>query len=142
LSPVLVRAFSKGVRRAATALWGIGAGLAATSGVLAVAHSELGYGVLYALVAAALATLAAATQRGNRAAHFITLLLLGSQVIGALGAAWEFAHGADDTAKARHLHDLGVNYRLALAGNLAFSTLASAVFVWAVVRVIRGRPEP
>jgi hypothetical protein len=66
---------------------------------------------------------------------------LGSQVIGAVGAAWQLAYGTDDTAQARHLHDLGFNYRSALASNLAFSTLASLVFVWALVRVIRHRPS-
>lgn len=134
-----VRAFSNGVRRAATVLWVIGAGLAATTGVLAVTHSRPGYGLLYAVVAAALGALATATQRGHRRADVITLILLGSQVVGAVGAAWELAYGAADTAKARHLHDLGVNYRLALASNLAFSILASIVFVWAMVRVNRHR---
>lgn len=131
------------MRRAATALWGIGAGLAATTGVLSVAHSKVGYAVLYAVVAAALAAFAAATHRGNRRAQIITLVLLGSQVIGAVGAAWELAYGADDTAKARHLRELGVNYRLALATNLAFSTLASFVFIWAMLeRTGRLRREP
>ena len=124
-------------------LWGVGVVLAATTGVLAVAHSRFGYGFIYAAVAAALGTLAVATGRGNRRAEAVTLVLLGSQFIGAVGAAWELAYGADDTAKARHLHDLGINYRLALAGNLAFSTLAAVVFVWAMVPVVRGRrPRP
>jgi hypothetical protein len=132
-------AFSNGVRRSATVLWGVGAGLAATTGVLAVAHSKFGYGFIYSAVAVALGTLAVVTRRGNRRAEVVTLVLLGSQLIGAAGAAWELAYGADDTAKARHLHDLGINYRLALVGNLAFSTLASAVFVWAMVRLVRAR---
>jgi len=131
--------FSKGVRRSATVLWGVGVGLAATTGVLAVAHSRFGYGFLYAAIATALGAMAVATGRGNRRAEVVTLVLLGSQLFGAAGAAWELAYGADDTAKARHLHDLGINYRLALAGNLAFSTLASAVFVWAMVRLVRTR---
>ncbi len=103
------------------------------------AHSKFGYGVIYAAVAVALGTLAVVTLRGNRRAEVVTLVLLGSQLIGAAGAAWELAYGADDTAKARHLHDLGINYRLALAGNLAFSTLAAAVFVWAMARWVRAR---
>lgn len=138
----LLRVLSNGVWRAATALWVVGAGLAATTGVLAVAHSEVGYGVVYAVVAAALTVLAVATNRGNRQAQAISLVLLGSQIIGALGAAWELAFGADDTAKARHLHDLGVSYRLALAGNLAFSLLASTVFAWAVIQLISARRKP
>jgi hypothetical protein len=126
------------MRWTAVALWGVGAGLAATTGALAVAHSMVGYGLLYALVAAALGVLAAALSRRSRWAEVITFCLLGSQVIGTGGAAWELANGADDTAKSRHLHDLGVNYRWALAANLAYSAMASVLFVWAVVRVVRA----
>jgi hypothetical protein len=126
------------MRWPAVALWGVGAGLAAITGALAVAHSMVGYGLLYALVAAALGVLAAALSRRSRWAEVITFCLLGSQVIGTGGAAWELANGADDTAKSRHLHDLGVNYRWALAANLAYSAMASVLFVWAVVRVVRA----
>lgn len=131
--------FSNGVRRSATVLWGVGAGLAAATGVLAVAHGRVGYGFIYSAVTVALGTLAVGTRGGDRRAEVVSLVLLGSQLIGAVGAAWELAYGADDTAKARHLHELGINYRLALAGNLAFSTLASAVFICAMVRLVSGR---
>jgi len=133
--------FSDGVRRAATGLWVIGAALATTAGVLSVAHAKVGYAFLYAVVAAALAALAVATHRGHRRAQTITLVLFGSQLIGAVGAAWELAYGADDTAKARHLHDLGFNYRVALLTNLAFSTLAALVFIRAMFER-KGRPSP
>ena len=132
----MTRTWPDGLRRTASALWAVGAALAAFTGGLAVVHGEVGFAVVYGVVAAALATLAAATRRGRRVAELITLVGLGSQVIGAIGAAWELAQGSDDNAKARHLHDLGVNYRLALALNLAFSLLASAVFVWAVVATV------
>ncbi len=46
---------------------------------------------------------------------------------------------ADGTAKARHLHDLGISYSWALVANLAFSSLASCVFTWAVIRVCPPR---
>ena len=131
---------SDGVRRAATALWVIGAGLATTAGVLSVTHSQAGYAVIYAVVAVALAALALNTHRRYRRAQIITLILLGSQLVGAVGAAWELAYGADDTAKARHLHDLGINYRLALVTNLAFSILASIVFIWAMVARRQASP--
>ena len=132
-------AFSPGLRRAAIALWLTGVGLAATTGALAVARGKVGYGFLYAVVAAALGFLAAATRTGRPWAELVTLFLLGSQVIGTAGAAWELAFGADGTAKARHLHDLGISYRWALVANLAFSALASCVFTWAVSRVVQGR---
>jgi hypothetical protein len=134
-----VPVFSNGVRQAATALWWTGAGLAATTSVLAIVHSEAAYAFLYAAVTAVLGFLAMALRRGSRRVEVITLILLGSQIVGVAGAAWELAYGADDTAKARHLHDLGVNYRWALAGNLAFSAMASIVFIWIVQRHVRGR---
>jgi hypothetical protein len=134
---VQVRAISSGARRAASVLWVIGAGLAGFTGLLALGHSEVRYFFVYVTVAVALALLAVATYRGNQRAALISLFLLGSQLIGAVGAAWELAYGSDDTAKARHLHELGVNYRLALAANLAFSSVASIVFIWAMVQASR-----
>jgi hypothetical protein len=128
-----------GPRRAAIALWCIGVAFAGSTAVLAVAHGEFGFAALYAAVAAGLAALARITTRPRRRAEIVTLILLGSQIVGAAGAAWELASGDDDNAKARHLHDLGVNYRLALALNFGFSVAASAVFVWALV-ARRRRP--
>ena len=131
-----------GVRRPAVLLWAVGAGLAGFTAVLAAAHSEVGFAAVYAVVAAGLAVLGGATRQGRRAAQLITLVMLGSQVVGAAGAGWELAYGNDDNAKARHLHGLGVNYRLALALNLAYSLAASAVFVRAVTELRRqGRPS-
>lgn len=101
----------------------------------------LGHFFVYVMVSAALGLLAVATHRGNRRAEVVTFFLLGSQVIGAAGAGWELAYGADDTAKASHLHDLGVNYRLALAANLAFSTVASVVFACVIARIMSSRCE-
>lgn len=115
-------------------LWAVGAGLAGSTGVLAAARSMGGYALLYLAVAAALGALAFATRRGSRAAGTVTFVLLGSQVIGTAGAAWELAVGNDEGAKARHLHDLGVNYRLALAANLAYSAVASILFAWLLAR--------
>jgi len=64
---------------------------------------------------------------------YTTLFRSGYATIAQNGKVFEINHvGADDNPKARHLHDLGVNYRLALALNLAFSLAATAVFVWAV----------
>ena len=134
-----LRAFSDGVRRAAALLWATGAAVAGFTGILAVAHSMVAYALVYALVSAALGALAAATHRGDRRAAVLTIFLLGSQVIGLAGAAWELAYGASDTAKARHLHDLGLNYRVSLAGNMAYSALASALFAWVLVRVLAIR---
>lgn len=136
-----VREIASAARVATTALWVVGAGLAASAGLLALVHARVGYFFVYVTVSAALGILAVATYRGNGRAELISLFLLASQVIGAVGAGWELAYGTDDTAKARHLDELGVNYRLALAANLAFSSVASAVFVCAIGRVTRRRKD-
>ncbi len=118
-------------RLAASALWLVGAGLAAVTGVVSLTHSMAGYAAVYAVVAVSLAVLAAATYRALRAAETVSLVLLGSQVLGVVGAAWELVRADDTGFKARHLEDLGIDFHLAVLGNLVYSAAASAVFVWA-----------
>ena len=69
----------------------------------------------------------------------VTLVLLASQILGVVGAAVELARGEDSGVKARHLDDLGVDFRLAVLGNLAYSAAASAVFIWAWTGIRRRR---
>jgi hypothetical protein len=121
-------------------MWLVGAALAAVAGVLSLTHSEAGYAAVYAVVAAGLTGLAAATYRTVRAAQTVSLVLLGSQVLGVVGAAWELGRAEDGGAKARHLEDLGIDFRLAVLGNLIYSAAASAVFVWAWRERRRDRP--
>jgi hypothetical protein len=121
-----------GPRRATITLWCLGAGLAAVTGLLSVARSEPVYGLVYGAVAAGLIVLAFATHRGVRVAHWLSIALLGSQIFGALGAAWELRRPDMGSAKARHLRDLGVNYRWALLANMLYSLVAGLVFIWAV----------
>lgn len=111
-------------------LWLAGAALAALTGVLALAHGSWGYVALYGVVTAGLVTLAVAVRRGIRLAAVVSLVLLGSQLVGVVGAAWELSDPDETSAKARHLADLGVDYRLALAANFGYSAVASAVFGW------------
>jgi hypothetical protein len=93
-------------------------------------------------VSVGLGALAVATYYAVRAAETVTLVLLASQILGVLGSAWELARGDDGGAKARHLEDLGVDFRLAILGNLAFSAAASAVFLWAWTGIRRRRGAP
>jgi hypothetical protein len=124
---------------AACALWLAGAALAAFTGVLSLTHSLAGYAAIYAVVAAGLGALAVATYRALRAAETVTLVLLASQILGVVGASVELARGDDSGAKARHLQDLGLDFRLAVLGNLAYSAAASAVFIWAWTGIRRRR---
>ena len=124
---------------AACALWLAGAALAAFTGVRSLTSSQAGYVAVYAVVSAGLVGLAVATYHAVRAAETVTLVLLASQVLGVVGSAWELARGDDGGAKARHLEDLGVDFRLAVLGNLAYSAAASAVFIWAWTGIRRRR---
>jgi hypothetical protein len=128
---------SAGVRRATVRLWWVGAALAAATAGLSVAQREAGFALVYASVAVALAAMATRTRRGERWAEVVSLVGLGGQIPGAIGAAWALVADDEGSAKARHLRHLGVNYRAAVAANLAYSLAAAAVFVWAVA----GREE-
>lgn len=127
-------------RLAASAMWLVGAILAAVTGVVSLTRSMAGYAAVYAVVALGLAGLAIATSREIRAAETVSLVLLGSQLLGVVGAAWELARADAGGAKARHLEDLGINFRLAVLGNLIYSAAASAVFVWTWRETRRNRP--
>jgi hypothetical protein len=129
-------------RRAALAacvLWLAGGALAAFTGVLSLTRSEAGNAAVYAVVSVGLGALAVATYYAVRAAETVTLVLLASQILGVVGSAWELARGDDGGAKARHLEDLGVDFRLAVLGNLAYSAAAAAVFIWAWTGIRRRR---
>jgi hypothetical protein len=112
------------------ALWLAGAAIAGAIAPLAAARQGASSGVLYAAVAAALVALAIATARGRRWALRVSLVLLGLQLFGAIGSAWQLAHGpADD--KAAELKRLGVDPAFGLTLNLIYSAIAFSVFLWA-----------
>ena len=121
-----------GVRGATVALWGVGAALAGGMALLCLMHGEAGFAPVYGSVAVVPGGLALRTRRGDRWADVVSLGGLGSQVFGAVGAAWELVAGDGHNAKARHLHGLGIGYRPALAANLAYSLVAAALFARAV----------
>jgi len=130
----------RGPRRATTALWCAGAALAAGTGVLSLLRGLLGFALIYGAVAVVLVLLAVQTHRGTRIAEIVSLVLLGAQIIGAIGAGRELAHPDYRSAKARHLHELGIDYRSGIAGNLVFSVIASVVFIWAMTAIRRMAP--
>jgi hypothetical protein len=80
-----------------------------------------------------LAVLTFAVLRANRVALVVSTVLLGAQVLGVIGSAWQLLNGVHGS-KADELHRLGVDPELGVALNLCYSAVASAVFVWVVFR--------
>jgi hypothetical protein len=120
-------------------LWAVGAGLAAITGLLSLIHALWLFALVYGAVAGGLALLAVATRRENRGALAVSLVLLGSQLLGVLGAGWELHRPDADSAKARHLRDLGLNYRWSIFANLVYSLLAGSIFVWSLLQLRNQR---
>jgi hypothetical protein len=121
---------SDGLRRAVVALWLAGAAIAGAISPLAAARQSPGSGVLYAAVAGALVALAVVTARGARWALRVSLVLLGLQLFGAIGSAWQLAHAAADE-KAAELRRLGVDPAFGLTLNLIYSAIAFSLFLCA-----------
>ena len=118
---------SDGLRRAVVALWLAGAAIAGATVPLATARQSPSSGVLYAAVAAALLALAIGTARGTRWALRVSLVLLGLQLLGTIGSAWQLAHAAADE-KAAELKRLGIDPTFGLTLNLIYSAIAFPFF--------------
>jgi hypothetical protein len=80
-----------------------------------------------------LLVLAVGVLRTKRIALIVSTVLLGAQVLGVLGSAWQLVQGVDGS-KANELRRLGVDPELGVALNLAYSAVASVVFVWLLGR--------
>jgi hypothetical protein len=128
---VLARVPAPRFRRAAAALWLVGAAIAGTTVPLAATHQGAASGLGFAAIATALVVLAIATARARAWALVVSYLLLGAQAFGALGSAWELLHGADGN-KGHELQTLGVNPTFGIALNLVYSLLALGLFLWAL----------
>jgi ABC-type branched-subunit amino acid transport system permease subunit len=96
----------------------------------------------FVAVVVGLSLLAVAVLRANRVALIISTVLLGAQVLGVIGSAWELVHGVQGS-KADELHRLGIDPEHGVTLNLLYSTVASAVFAWVAARWLaaRGRAE-
>lgn len=88
--------------------------------------------------AAGLAVLAFAVLRANRVALIVSTALLGAQVLGVIGSAWQLLNGVHGS-KADELHRLGIDPELGVTLNLLYSAVASAVFAWVAARWIAAR---
>jgi hypothetical protein len=92
----------------------------------------------FVAVAIGLSLLAVAVLRANRVALIISTVLLGAQVLGVIGSAWELVHGVQGS-KADELLRLGIDPELGVTLNLVYSAVASAVFAWVAARWLTAR---
>jgi hypothetical protein len=121
-----------------SSLWLVGVALAGFTAPLAWRRTGVVAALPFMAVVVGLTLLAVGVLRLNRAALVISTILLGAQVFGVLGSAWELARGVHGS-KANELRDLGVDPEFGVALNLAYSAVASAVFAWVAARWLAGR---
>jgi len=132
--------FHRPLRLTIAALWVIGIGLAGFTALRAWNRSGLASAVPFITVVVLGMALTRGVVRGNRWALRVSAVLLGAQVAGVIGSAWQLLHEVDET-KARELRRLGVNPRFGVALNLMFSSAAVAVFGWAAARWLTAGPN-
>jgi len=133
----LTGAFHRPLRVAAASLWLLGAVLAGLTAPFAAWRVSLASSLGFAMVAVCLTLIAVGTIRRARWALIISLIGSGGQLLGVIGSAWELINPTD-SAKSRELRTLGVDPTLAFTINLMYSAAASAIFLWAVARMIRN----
>jgi hypothetical protein len=130
--------FAVRLRVCAAVLCLCGTGLAGMSAALAFPRLGVGQGVAFTAVAVATAVLAVAVLAATRWALWVVLLGIAGQPIAVLGTVGELLAGVD-AGKAAQLRRLGFDPTVGVAVNLVYSSLASAVFVWWLVRWLRLR---
>ena len=130
--------FHPQLRSTVACLWLVGVALAGFTAPLAWRRTGVIAALPFAAAAAGLAVLALAVLRANRLALAVSTVLLGAQIIGVLGSAWQLLSGVH-SSKADELHRLWIDPELGVALNLVYSSVASAVFVWVLTRWLATR---
>jgi hypothetical protein len=133
--------FDPRIRRATAALWLAGAVISGVTAARAASRVGMLHALVFALAAVGLVVLAVGTIRRLRSALLISTVLLGAQLFGALGSAWELVHGVDGS-KAEEVHDLGVDPTLGVVLNLLYSLVAFVVFLSALRQAVGRAPWP
>ena len=121
-----------------TGLWLLGSLIAASTALLAVVKLGAAAAAPYAGAPIGLALLAAGTHRRSRWAVALSVLLLGSQIVGVVGSAIELSLG-EAADKAATLRSLGIDPTLGIALNLAYSVAAAGLFCWSVAGYVARR---
>ncbi len=128
----------RGLRGWVAGLWLVGVGLTVSAAVTSFLQVGVGSGVIFTVVGIGLALLAVGVLRGWRWASWLSVVLLGFQVLGVIGSAWQLIDGVSG-AKAEQVRDLGYSPVFGVTVNLVYSAVASALFLWIVVRWLRRR---
>ncbi len=132
IGPLLLIFFYGPVRTAVSVLWFSGAALAMSAVVLTAAHPGAGSPLVFVVPAVAMAVLGTALRRSQVWAMVVSLVLLAGQIVGVVGTIYELTHGID-ARKAAELHALGFDPRVGVAVNLAYSLIASILFIVALL---------
>lgn len=142
LTPVgdgmLPSTFHRRARAAVAALWVVGISIAVFTAPRAWQRTGAISALPFAVVAVAGVRLTVGVLRAERWALAVSLFLLGAQVAGVIGAAWQLMSGVHGM-KARELQRLGLDPVFGVGLNLAFSAVAVLVFSWVGIRWWRLR---
>jgi len=138
VSAALDSVFHRQLRSTVAGLWLAGVGLAGFTAPLAWRRTGAASALPFIAVVFGLTGLAVAVLRANRAGLIISTVLLGAQILGVIGSAWQLAQGVEGT-KATELGRLGIDPELGVALNLLYSAVAAAVFGWIVKRWLSRR---
>ncbi len=137
----VVRAFHRPLRFATAVLALAGAVLAGISCGPAFTQLGPGRGLAFVAVAVAAVGFAVVVLRGARIALTVAAVLLGGQLGGVIGTAWELVGGIA-TSKAEVIRRLGWSPTAGVFINLVYSTVAVALFCWFARRWLRLRRAP
>jgi hypothetical protein len=131
--------FHRPLRRSAAVLALAGAGLAGMSAVLAGArHLGTARVVAFTAVAVVSTAFAIAVLLAVRWVLWLAAVVFGGQILAIVGTVAELIVGVD-RGKAADLRALGFDPTLGVLINLAYSTIAAALFAWLASRYVRLR---
>ncbi len=130
--------FHSPLRSTVAGLWLVGVALAGSTAPLAWRRTGVVAALPFVAAATGLAVLALAVLRANRLALTVSTVLLGAQILGVLGSAWQLLSGVYGS-KADELRRLGIDPEFGVALNLVYSAVASAVFAWVLTRWLATR---
>jgi hypothetical protein len=120
--------------RTALACWlAMAVGLALTGVVAAAIHAQTRQMVAFMAVAIVLSIVVVLAWRNVTWVLAVCLLAGGGQVFAIVGIIWELTQGVA-TVKAEQLRAIGLDPRLGVSLNLAFSAIGFALFCWSIVR--------